>query len=66
MQAETVNSKAADDMLLASNMAQQIMTEASGVATEKEKISVKTKAVFSLLKNNASNRLYSENHNIQC
>jgi hypothetical protein len=41
-------------MFLTFTMAQQIMTQLSGAATEKEKVVIKTKAVFRLLKNNAN------------
>jgi hypothetical protein len=37
-------------------MVQHIMTELSGAVTEKEKVAVITKAVITLLKNNANNR----------
>jgi hypothetical protein len=54
-------------MVLVFTMVQQIMTELSGAATEKEKFAVITKAVFRLLKNNANNSTQaSENHIIQC
>jgi hypothetical protein len=36
-------------------MAQQIMAELSGAVTEKEKVAVITKGVFTLLKNNGNN-----------
>jgi hypothetical protein len=54
VQAENVNGNATDGMYLAFTMVRQIMTELSGAATEKEKVAVMTKAVFRLLKNNAS------------
>jgi hypothetical protein len=42
-----------------------IMTELSDAVKEKENVAVTTKAVFSMLKNKASNSsLTSENHNI--
>jgi hypothetical protein len=41
-----------DDMYVAFTMVQQIMTGLSGAASEEEKVSVITKAVFSLLKHN--------------
>jgi hypothetical protein len=54
VQERTLN-KATDEVLLACNMAQLIETELSGAATEKGKNSVITKAVFCVLRNNASN-----------
>jgi hypothetical protein len=51
MQANVVNSNAMD-MYIAFTMVQQIMTGLSGAASEEEKVSVITKAVFSLLKYN--------------
>jgi predicted rRNA methylase YqxC with S4 and FtsJ domains len=66
MQAKNVNINAMD-VFLAFTMVQQIMTELSGAMTEKEKVAVITKAVFRLLKNNASDGSQpSENHSIQC
>jgi hypothetical protein len=44
-----------DDVFLALTVVQQIMTEVCCIVTEKEKVAVITKAVFRLLKNNASN-----------
>jgi hypothetical protein len=41
-------------VFVAFTVVQQIMTDVSVVATEKEKVAVITKAVFRLLKNNAS------------
>jgi hypothetical protein len=52
MQEEIVNSNALDDMFVAFTMVQQIMTGLSSAASEEEKVSVITKAVFSLLKRN--------------
>jgi hypothetical protein len=44
----------------------QLMTELSGAATEEEKVDVITKAVFTLLKKNATNSSQtSENHRSQ-
>jgi hypothetical protein len=45
------------DVFLAFTMVQQIMTELSGVAIQKENVAVITKAVFELSKNNANNSL---------
>jgi hypothetical protein len=56
VKAKNVYSNAMDGhMFLAFTMVQQIVTELSGTATEKEKVAVITDAVFRLLKNNASN-----------
>jgi hypothetical protein len=67
VQAKNISSNATGDVLLAFAVVQQIMTELSGTETEKETVAVITKAVFRLLKNNASNSSYtSENHSIQC
>jgi hypothetical protein len=64
VQAKNVNINAID-VFLALTMVQQ--TELSGAATEKEKVTGITKAVFRLLKNNANNSSQaSENHSIQC
>jgi hypothetical protein len=55
------------DMFVAFTMAQQIMTRLSGAASEEEKVSVITKAVFSLLKRNGGNSsLASGICSIQC
>jgi hypothetical protein len=51
MQEEIVHSNAMDDMFVAFPMVQQIMTGLSSAASE-EKLSIITKAVFSLLKRN--------------
>jgi hypothetical protein len=48
--AKIVNSNAMEDMFVAFTMVQQIMTGLSSAASEEEKVSVITKAVFSLLK----------------
>jgi hypothetical protein len=40
-------------------MVQQIMSELSGAATEKQKVAVITKAACSLLKNSATNSSYT-------
>jgi hypothetical protein len=55
VQAKNVNINATDNMFLTFTMVQQIRTELSGAAKEKEKVAVTTKAVFTLLKNNANN-----------
>jgi hypothetical protein len=56
-----------DDQFLAFNIVQQIMTELSGAATEKEKVALITKAVFRLLNVSANDSSYaSENHSSQC
>jgi hypothetical protein len=55
VQAKNVNINATDDVFLAFTIVQQIMTELSGVAREKEKAAVIFKAVFILLKNIANN-----------
>jgi hypothetical protein len=52
--AKYVHINTTDDVFLAFTMAQQIMTELSSAATEKEEVAVITKAVFRLL-NNANN-----------
>jgi hypothetical protein len=58
VQAKNVNSNTVhDDMFLAFTMVQQIMTELSGAAKERENVAVVTKAVFGLFKNNANNIL---------
>jgi hypothetical protein len=44
-----------NDAFLAITMVQQ-MTDLSDAATDKEKVPIITKAVFTLLKNNANNR----------
>jgi hypothetical protein len=54
VQAESVNINAMD-VFLPFTMVQQIMTELSDAAIEKENVAVITKAVFKLLKNNANN-----------
>jgi hypothetical protein len=67
VQAKIVNSNAMDDTLVAFNIAQQIMTGLSGAASEGEKVSVITKAVFSLLKRNGGKSSWaSKNCSIQC
>jgi hypothetical protein len=55
VQAKIVNSNAMDDMFVAFTMVQQIMTGFSGAASEEEKVSVTTKAVFSQLRHNSCN-----------
>jgi hypothetical protein len=52
VQANVVNNNAMDDMYVAFTRVQQIMTELSGAASEEEKVSIITKAVFNLLKHN--------------
>jgi hypothetical protein len=54
VQVKNVNSNAMD-MCSAFTVVQQIMTELSGTATDKEKVDVITKPAFRLLKNNANN-----------
>jgi hypothetical protein len=55
VQEKTVNSNAMDDVFVAFNMVQQIMTGLSRAASEEDKVSVITKAVVSLLKHNGGN-----------
>jgi hypothetical protein len=57
VQAKNVNTRITgmDDMFLAFAMVQQIMTGLLGAATEKGKVGDMTKAVFRLLKTNATN-----------
>jgi hypothetical protein len=63
VQAENVNISATDNAFLAFTVVQQIVTELSGAAAEKAKFGITTKAVFSLLKNNANNSSQTfENH----
>jgi DNA uptake protein ComE-like DNA-binding protein len=52
LQEEIVNSNSMDDMFVTFTMVQQIMTGLSSAASEKEKVSINTKSVFSLLKRN--------------
>jgi hypothetical protein len=54
-QAKVLNGNAMDDMFIAFTVVQQIMTGLSGAASEGEKVSVITKAVFNLLKCNGGN-----------
>jgi hypothetical protein len=54
VQAKNVNINAMD-VFLGFTMVQQIMTELSGAATEKEMVAVIIETVFRLLKNNAIN-----------
>jgi hypothetical protein len=44
-----------DDMFFAFTMVQQVMTELSGAAMEKEKVGIITIVMFRMLKNNANN-----------
>jgi hypothetical protein len=53
VEAINININATEDVFLAFSVMQQTMTEFSGVATEKERLLLMTKAVFRLLKNNA-------------
>jgi hypothetical protein len=54
-------------MFVAFTMVQQILKEVSGAATEEEKASVITEAVFSFLKRTTGScSLATENHSIQC
>jgi Cdc6-like AAA superfamily ATPase len=55
VQAKNVNVHAMDDIFFVFTMVQNIMTELSGAVTDEEKVAVITKAVFTLLKNNANN-----------
>jgi hypothetical protein len=56
-----------DDMFVAFSMVQEIVTGLSSAASEEEKVSIITKAVFSLLKRNGGNSsLASESCSIQC
>jgi hypothetical protein len=55
MQEEIVNSNAMDDMFIAFTTVQQNKTGLSGAASEIQKVSIITKAVFSLLKRNGGN-----------
>jgi hypothetical protein len=65
VQARSVNMNATDGVFLSFNIVQQIMTELSSAATEREKIAVITKAVFRLLKVSSNDSSYaSENHSI--
>jgi hypothetical protein len=52
VQAKIVNSNEMDNIFIAFTMVQQIMTGLSGAASEEEKFSVITKAVFSILRRN--------------
>jgi hypothetical protein len=52
MPEEIVNTNAMDDKFVAFTMVQQIMTGLSNAASEEEKVSIITKAVFSPLKRN--------------
>jgi hypothetical protein len=67
VEAKNTHSNATDGMLLAFTMVQQYMKELSGAATEKETISVITKAAFRLFKKNAnSSSQISGKHSIEC
>jgi hypothetical protein len=55
MKEEIVNSNAINYMFVAFTMVQQVMTELSGAASEEEKVSIISKAVFSLLRRNGGN-----------
>jgi hypothetical protein len=57
VQTKNVNINATDNVLLAFTVVQQVMTELSGATTVKAKVGIITKALFSLLKNNANNSL---------
>jgi hypothetical protein len=48
------------DMFFAFTMVQQVMTELSRAATEKEKVAIITKVMFRLLKNNVNNNSNAE------